>query len=199
MPYNYDLAGLDWSPEHVNDSLAEVYDHAVTEARDILSWHDEKARANGQAAKSIRLLAVLSISIGAVGPLISSVWGLTIRPFSSPLSATLFATIAATLLGIDRALGFSRNFVRYGSAADDIRKSLRSFRLKWFAKIAGLNGHPTTAEDLHSLREMAIGFQESVGNIDQAFGLQFRAEFEKRLADIQTQAEELKSKRENRA
>jgi hypothetical protein len=88
MPHNYGfadrLAGLNWSPEHVNDSLAEVYDHAVNQAIDFLAWYDHKALANAKAAARVRVLAVLSISIGAVGPLISSVWALTIRPFSSP-------------------------------------------------------------------------------------------------------------------
>ena len=99
------LDELNWATEHVNESLAALYGHAITLPQESADLYFAKRRGPSQLASILRLCAIQSISIGAVGPLISSVWSFDARPFSSPLSATLFATVAGTFIGIDRALG----------------------------------------------------------------------------------------------
>lgn len=185
---------LDWAPEHISDSLGAVYRHATGRGEEAIHWYFRAKSSVSHVAGILRLCAVLSISIGAVGPLISSVWSLDLLPFSSPLSPTLFAAMAATFIGIDRALGFSSRQMRFDSAVFGIQKLLEGFRFKWYEKMADLRGKPATAEEIRSMLQMATAFEESVWNIVQSERAEGRADYEKSLATIQAQADKMTSK-----
>jgi len=186
---------LSWAPEQVNESLAAIYDHATASAKAAVDWYLQAKNRVAMLASLLRFLAILSISIGAVGPLVCTVWSLNVQPFSSPLSATLFAVLAATFIGIDRALGISSRHMRFVAASFDIQKLASNFRLTWHTKMADLGSHSATMEDVRSLLQMAIAFEESVWSIIQKETAEGRAESEKSLLALQAQADKIGSKR----
>jgi|SRR5271165_377938 len=186
-PFEESVDELNWAPQHVNDSLATVYRHLIRRAEQAVEWYFRKKQVVARAGYILRLCAILSISIGAAGPLISNVWSLDVRPFSAPLSATLFA-VAATCIGIDRALGLSSRHMRFVSAAFDIQRQIVGFRFSWHEKLPDSGAHPTTAENVRSLLHMAIALEESVWNIVQNETAEGRVESEKSLAALQAQA-----------
>jgi len=57
-------------------------------------------------------------------------WGYT-APFDSGLVASLLVGLAAALLGLDKAFGFSSAWARYALTATTIRKALVEFHLDW--------------------------------------------------------------------
>lgn len=187
------LDELNWEKAHVSKSLSVFYRQAINHAELSVQWYAKLKFLVALGAGVLRLGALLSVSIGALGPLLSSVFSLNWRLFTTPLAATLFAALAATFIGIDRALGLSSRHMRFIAAISAIQKQLVGFRLKWHAKMATLGGCLPAPDDVHSLLQMAIEFDESVWNIIQDETAKYQVDYEVSLSALQTQANELKA------
>jgi hypothetical protein len=78
---------------------------------------------------------------------------------------SLLVGLAAALIGVDRAFGYSSGWARYVVTATSMRKSLEQFRMDWTA-LCAKGSVPPTPEQLTAMvgraTEFAVGIQSMV-------------------------------------
>jgi hypothetical protein len=115
---------------------------------------------------------------------------------ASGLWSSALVGIAAALLGIDRAFGFSSGWARYVLAATEIRKRLEEFRMDWFALMAAANPEPSP-DQVSALIQKAREFRATVEGIVAQETKDWVTEFQSNMMqlekDVKAQLDALKT------
>jgi len=110
--------------------------------------------------------------------------------------------LAAALLALDKAFGFSSGWARYVMAATNIRKSLEEFRMDWAVLIANACPSPTP-EQVAALIQRAKEFRVAVEGMVLQETKDWVSEFQNNIAqlekDVTAQLAALKAQSEKAA
>ena len=124
-----------WDPERPFDSLVEIHTYVIQEAAKSTDWYWTRKVWKSRSSQTIRFLFWLLAAIGGILPIVGKLFEKFFQRHQlnviDGLWASLFLGVAAALLGLDKAFGFSSGWARYVLAASNIRKSLEEFRLDW--------------------------------------------------------------------
>jgi hypothetical protein len=95
-----------------------------------MDWYWQKKGSKARRSRSIQFSAVVLPVLGAIIPvavhfLIAFGHADQLRSVDTGILASLFVGIAASLIGLDRAFGYSSGWARYVLTATSIRKSLQ--------------------------------------------------------------------------
>jgi hypothetical protein len=188
---------LTWDPAKVADSLKHVLTYVEQEAQKSLSWYFRNKRGKSFLSQWIRFLAVVLTSAAAIVPLLGPL--LHFPALNNPLWASVLVGLAAALLALDRAFGFSSGWARYVMAATNIRKSLEEFKMDWemLAAQAGPNPSPVQVQ---ALLQRARDFRIAVEGLVLQETKDWVSEFQNNMAqlekDVAAQLAELKAQTE---
>ena len=123
---------LVWDSSSPAASLKKIGDAVEAEAATAYEWYWKQKRWKRIPSQWIQFNAVLLTALAGLAPIVLQVW----KNFkggavdTGPI-ASLCVGLAAALLGIDKAFGFSTGWVRYVMAATAITKLLQEFRMDW--------------------------------------------------------------------
>ncbi|MCC6587309.1 MAG: SLATT domain-containing protein [Bryobacterales bacterium] len=192
-----DSKSLVWDPTDVSKSLTAVFDYVANEAERSTNWYWTNKRWKARLSRMVQLAAIMLTAAGGLVPVAGIIFGkaLTESPAFN-LWPSFLVGLAAALLGIDRAFGFSTGWARYVITATSIRKALEEFRMDWTALVAHLPKDPTV-EQLTPLIQRAKEFRLSVESMVLQETQEWATEFQNNIAqmekDIKAQLEALKA------
>lgn len=188
-----------WDPANSAQSLKDIFCYVVEQADISTSWYWKNKKWKARLSQAIRFLAWILAAVGGLLPVIGSL-------FASPNSkwaglnnglwASLLLGIAAAMVGLDRAFGYSSGWARYVLTATNIRKSLEEFRMDWADLLAKAGASPTP-DQIEALIERARKFRVDVEALVLQETKDWITEFQSSMAqmekDVATQLTTLKS------
>lgn len=190
MAHNIDASetGPIWNDGDVPGSLTAIVQYVEAEAAKSVKWYWERKQTKAYLSRSIQFSAITLTALAALVPVVGAlVKDASNNSAISPLWASLFVGIAAALLGLDRAFGFSSGWARYVLAATAIRGKLEEFRMDWLALGAG-GAKPPSAEQLTVLIQRAKEFRLVVEDVVTQETKDWVAEFQNSLAQLEKDA-----------
>lgn len=154
-----------WEAANVAHSLDEIHSYVIHEAAKSSQWYWRAKRSKAVPSQLIRFSAWVLAAVAGLLPIVGSLLKEHSLRGGSELSNALWASIllglAAALVGLDKAFGFSSGWARYVLTATNIRRTLEEFRIEWAELMAKLGNSPT-AESVAPLIDRARKFRIDV-------------------------------------
>jgi hypothetical protein len=182
---NIEAAGpecLTWNCADHAASLQELLKYVESEAQKAINWYWKNKRPKSFCSRATQFSAVVLTSLAAILPIVGVMTG--IDRLQNPLWASLLVGLAAALLALDKAFGFSSGWARYVMAATNIRKALEEFRMDWAVLAAKACPSPT-AEQVEALIRRAKEFRVTVEGIVIQETKDWVNEFQANLAQLE--------------
>lgn len=154
-------------------------------AEDSVNWYWRNKRSKSFLSQWIQFLAVLLTSGAAIVPIVGQF--VHSATMTNGLMASLLVGVAAALLALDKAFGFSSGWTRYVMTATNIRKTLEEFRMDWAALIAKAGPTPTP-DQVQALIERAKEFRVTVEGLVMQETKDWVTEFQNSLAQLEKDA-----------
>jgi hypothetical protein len=202
-PKDRQVDGLaSWDPNDAPGSLAKVLRDVEAAAKSATDWYWAEKGPKARASRFIQAASViLTVSAGLVPvalELLSKAYKGDGAWWSTGLWATVLVGVAAGLLGLDRAFGFSTAWARYVIAATEITQRLAEFRMDWLALSATTSQTtPPSAEQVAALLQKAKEFRMAVEAVVVQETKDWATEFQNNLAqlekDVKAQLDTLKA------
>jgi hypothetical protein len=191
---------LHWKHDEVQPSLDALLSYVEIEAEKATRWYWVNKKWKARLSRWIRLWALILTASAGLLPIASYIakdlgW-CTGLAATSGLWASALVGVAAALLGMDRAFGFSTGWARYVLAATEIRNRLEEFRMDWIALMASASPNPN-AEQVSALIMKAKAFRLAVENVVTQETKDWVTEFQTNMAqlekDVKAQLDALKA------
>jgi hypothetical protein len=151
-----------WIADRPADSLSEIHAYVIREAGKSIKWYWRAKRTKSILSQVIRFSAWVLAAAGGLLPVVGSLFKnhLPVN-LSDGLWASLLLGIAAALVGLDKAFGYSSGWARYVLTATNLHKTLEEFRMEW-AELMVKAGTSLTPENVTPLIDRAIKFRTDV-------------------------------------
>ncbi len=190
-------SSLLWNPADVTESLAKLMKYVEEEAAKSIEWYWRNKKWKTILSRNTQLLAIVLTSAAAIVPIVGELSGWDL--LKKPLWASLLVGLAAALMGLDRAFGFSSGWARYVLAATNLHLALEEFRMDWAALTAKAGVSPEPAQ-VEELIQRAKAFRIAVEGLVLQETKDWVTEFQNNLArmekDVTTQIASLKAQAE---
>ena len=198
------LTSMPWKGTDPKSSLEALFKYVEAEADKSMTWYWRKKGVKAMLSRTIQFSAVVLTALGALIPVaINLLRGpLGLGGVDTGLWASLLVGLAAALIGVDRAFGYSSGWARYVLTATTIRKSLEEFRMDWTA-ISAKSGASPTADQLEAFiaraRDFIVGVQAMVLQETKDWVTEFQNSIAQLDKEIAARLDALKSQIEKTA
>jgi hypothetical protein len=190
-----------WDNTDVVASLRAVRKGAEDEGQKAIDWYWRKKPWKSNPAQAIQFSALILTAAAGILPVIFQVVR-GIRPTALPANfdsgpvATLCVGIAASLIGLDKAFGYSSGWTRYVLTATSMTKLLHEFRMDWVAIIAASTVPPTLEEQaklIQRAKDFVSAIQGMVLQETKDWATEFQSNMAQMEKDLKTQLDTLKA------
>jgi hypothetical protein len=180
---------LQWKHDQVQLSLDALVKYVESEATKAIEWYWKNKKWNARWSRWFRMWALILTAGAGLVPVAFYIakdfgWAAAEVVATSGLWASVLVGVAAGLLGLDRAFGFSSGWARYVLAATDIRRRLEEFRMDWMALIAAAQPQPSP-EQVGALIQKAREFRVAVEGIVVQETKDWVTEFQSNAAQLE--------------
>jgi hypothetical protein len=174
-----------WDPGNSEQSLKNIFCYVVEQAGESSRWYWRAKIWKARLSQGIRFVAWVLAAIAGLLPIMGALLpdGQT-HTLANGLWASLLLGVAAALLGLDKAFGYSSGWARYVLTATNIRKALEEFRLDW-AELVARAGPSPTPEQVTPLIERARRFRVDVETLVLQETKDWVAEFQASTAQME--------------
>lgn len=188
-----------WKSDDVMQSLRDLRIAVENEGQKAIGWYWKAKGSKCWFSRAIQFSALALTALGGIAPIVIQIIrscevGIPTK-FDSGTIATLCIGLAAALLGLDKAFGFSSGWTRYVLTATSMTKLLHEFRMDWVAGISVVNASPT-AEQQAGLIQRAKDFITTIQGMVLQETKDWATEFQSNTAemekDLKTQLDALK-------
>jgi len=176
---------LTWNAADPAALIQGLLKYVEARAEDSVNWYWKNKRSKSFLSQWIQFLAVILTSGAAIIPIIGQF--VNSNTMKNGLMASLLVGIAAALLALDKAFGFSSGWTRYVMTASNIRKSLEEFRMDWAGLIAKAGPNPTPVQ-IQALIERAKEFRIAVEGLVLQETKDWVTEFQNSLSQLEKDA-----------
>ncbi|HZW54591.1 MAG TPA: SLATT domain-containing protein, partial [Candidatus Elarobacter sp.] len=98
---------LEWTCQDPAESLKRLLQYVESEADKAIAWYWQRKKSKAWLSRAVQFLAVVLTALAGIVPVASALLkDANVTPIS-PLWSSLLVGIAAALLGVDRAFGYS--------------------------------------------------------------------------------------------
>jgi hypothetical protein len=188
-----------WNTEKIPDSIAEIHSYVIREAGKSIQWYWKAKRSKAVPSQLIRFSAWALAAIAGLLPVVGSLFHISLpggNDLANGLWASLLLGIAAALVGLDKAFGYSSGWARYVLTATYIHRTLEEFRMEWAGLLAKAGATPTS-DSLAQLIDRARKFRTDVDGLVLQETKDWVTEFQSNMSqmekDIVAQIAALKS------
>ncbi len=162
----YSELKFNWSSEHAEESLKEVYKFSTNLANDTVNWYIAAKKKKKNGARLIRVSSIILASFAAILPTLSELLvnkngTIIIRPGWT----TIALAVAGSLLLLDRFFGYSSAWIRYIVAELQVKQINEEFQMDWENERAGWQGNPPTREQIIQMLARCKTFVSKVNTI----------------------------------
>jgi hypothetical protein len=182
-----------WNSDDPAGSLNAILQYVEAEASHAIEWYWRNKIWKSRTSRFIQFFAVVFAAAAGLVPIIAQ-----LSHFSgdSGLWASLLVGLAAGLIGVDKAFGFSTGWARYVLTATAIRKALEEFRMDWSSLSAGAS-RPPNSEQVAAMIARAKEFSSTVEGLVTQETKDWVTEFQSSMAqlekDVKVQLDTLKT------
>jgi len=197
MAKNIEAAGpecLSWNCSDAAVSLKELLRYVEDEATKSMEWYWERKKWKARFSRGIQFNAVVLAAAAGILPIIGQLAKLP--ALTNGLWATLLVGMAAALIGLDKAFGYSSGWARYVLTATSIRKALEEFRMDWMNVASKACPAPTpdqTAVLIQRAKEFRLTVENLVFQETKDWVTEFQTNFAQLEKDVQTRLDKLKT------
>lgn len=187
-----------WDSADPAKSLQNIRNVVEQEGQKAIDWYWKAKRWKGLPSRWIQFSALVFTAAAGLVPIILQLIKNTgaVKNFDSGPLASLFVGIAAALLGLDKAFGYSSGWTRYVLVATSMTKLLHEFRMDWLALSAASAARPT-AEQQAAMIQRAKEFVSTVQGMVAQETKDWASEFQSNMAqmekDLKAQLDSLKA------
>jgi hypothetical protein len=190
-----------WDNADPARSLQELREAVELEGQKAIEWYWQHKKWKRRWAQLFQFLALfLTASAGLVPILLQVLTNFKVNtawmPKDSGPLAAVFVGIAAALLGLDKAFGFSSGWVRYVLTATSMTKLLEEFRMDWIA-LSAVSAVPPTADQQSARIQRAKQFVSTIQGMVEQETKDWATEFQSNIAqmekDLKVQLDTLKA------
>lgn len=164
------------------EGLRELYDWAELFASDSIAWYLNEKRRKANWSKGLRALSAVLATFGGAIPVAALSAG---RPVLGNWGFVLLA-LAAGCLAYDRFFGYSSAWLRYMSAAINLRSQLSDFQLGWVKEMAALGSREPTPEEVVRLLDSVGSFVHEVNETIRDETRLWLVEFNANLSELES-------------
>src|ERR1035438_8888744 len=189
---------FEWDNADPAKSLQRIRNAVELEGQKAIDWYWKAKRWKRIPSQWIQFFAlVLTAAAGLVPIIFQLVKNQRVATgFDSGPLASLFIGIAAALLGLDKAFGYSSGWTRYVLTATSMTKLLHEFRMDWMPLSAD-PAVPQTAEQRAAMIQRAKEFVSTIQGMIAQETKDWATEFQSNMAqmekDLKTQLDSLKA------
>jgi hypothetical protein len=190
-----------WDNNDLVASLRAVRKNVEDESQKAIDWYWRKKQWKSRPSQVIQFSALILTAAAGILPVIIQVLK-NFKPTALPTNfdsgpiAALCVGIAASLIGLDKAFGYSSGWTRYILTATGMTKLLHEFRIDWVALVAA-SAVPPTLEERAKLIQRAKDFVSSMQGMVLQETKDWATEFQSNIAqmekDLKTQLDALKA------
>jgi hypothetical protein len=173
---------LTWNSSDAAASLQALVKYVEEQAQESVAWYWKNKRSKSFFSQWIVFLAVALTSGAAIVPIVGQIWHYDL--LKNSLWASLLVGLAAAMLALDKAFGFSSGWTRYVMTATNIRKALEEFRMDWAALIAKAGANPSP-DQIEALIARAKEFRIAVEGLVLQETKDWVTEFQNNVAQIE--------------
>jgi hypothetical protein len=189
-----------WNNTDPVQSLRDVRKAVEEEGQKAIDWYWRSKRWKCTLSRAIQFFALALTALAGIAPIVIQVLRnsrVKIPPtFDSGPIASLCVGIAAALIGLDKAFGFSSGWTRYVLTATSMTKLLYEFRMDWVALFAAAKD-PPTSEQQAGLIQRAKDFISTIQSMVLQETKDWATEFQSNMAqmekDLKAQLDTLKA------
>ena len=188
-----DAQGFGWDASDPKKSLEAVKAVVEQEGADAIGWYWRAKRWKRLCSRGIQFLALSLTAAAAIFPIVVQIFGL--RNIDSGLWASLLVGVAAALLGLDKAFGFSSGWTRYVLTATSMTKQLHDFRMDWIAMAAAADSNPKPEQQaamVQRAKDFIAAIQGMVLQETKDWATEFQNNMAQMEKDLKSQLENLK-------
>ena len=186
-----------WDGADPAKSLEFIRKAVDLEGQKAIDWYWKAKRSKRIPSQSIQFLALVLAAFAGLVPvalqLLKNVWAPNL---DSGLLAALFVGVAAALLGLDKAFGYSSGWTRYVLTATSMTKLLHEFRMDWVALSAAAADPPTPPQQaamIQRAKEFVSTIQGMVAQETKDWATEFQSNMAQMEKDLKTQLDSLKA------
>ena len=181
---------ITWDASAPAKSLQNLRDVVEAEGQKAIDWYWSAKRWKRIPSQGIQFCALLLTAAAGIVPIVfqivkSAVKGTGwISTFDSGPLASLFVGMAAALLGLDKAFGYSTGWTRYVLTATRMTTLLQEFRMDWIALMAA-NGAPPSAVDQAAMIQRAKDFIHVIQGLVEQETKDWATEFQSNIGQME--------------
>lgn len=187
---------FNWNNADPAKSLEDFRMFVEGEAQEAISWYWRSKNSKKFPSQAVQFLAlVLTASAGLV-PVAIQIFKSSDSHYDSGPIASLLVGLAAALLGLDKAFGYSTGWIRYTLTATSMSKLLQEFRTDWVALSAAsplaLTPEQKQAALLQRVKDFVSSIQASVLEETKQWAADFQNNMAQMEKDLKSQLDALK-------
>ncbi len=187
-----------WDSADPAKSLQGIRNVVEQEGQKAIDWYWKAKRWKRFPSQWIQFSAlVLTAAAGLVPIILQLIKNAgAVKNFDSGPLASLFVGIAAALLGLDKAFGYSSGWTRYVLVATSMTKLLHEFRMDWVALSAELAARPTAEQQaamIQRAKEFVSTIQGMVAQETKDWASEFQSNMAQMEKDLKAQLDSLKA------
>ena len=188
---------FEWDNADPAKSLQKIRNAVELEGQKAIDWYWKAKRWKRIPSQWIQFFAlVLTAAAGLVPIIFQLVKNQRVATgFDSGPLASLFIGIAAALLGLDKAFGYSSGWTRYVLTATSMTKLLHEFRMDWVALSAAAGESPGEQEAamIQRAKEFISAIQGIIAQETKDWATEFQSNMAQMEKDLKTQLDSLKA------
>ncbi len=195
---------LKWDRSKPAESLEALRVLVETEAQETIHWYLREKNRKKKPSRAIQFTALALTAGAGLAPIVVQIFkgfGSLNGVDSGPL-ASLLVGLAAALIGLDKAFGFSSGWTRYILTATSMTKLLQEFRMDWVALYAGSSTPPTAEQEaklIQRARQFVLDIQSALIDETKQWATEFQSSAAQIEKDVQGQLDALKHQVEQMA
>ena len=191
--------GVNWDSANPSQSLDNLRTFVEAEAQKAANWYWREKNGKKTPSQAIQFLAMALTAAAGLVPVAIQIlknWKKVSDSFDSGPVASLLVGLAAGLIGLDRAFGYSSGWTRYVLTATSMTKLLQEFRVDWIATSAASASLPPIDQQV-KLIQLAKSFVSAVQGMllqeTKDWATEFQGNMNQMEKDVKTQLDVLKA------
>ena len=188
-----------WDNADPAKSLQDIRNVVELEGQKAIDWYWKAKRWKRIPSQGIQFFALLLTAAAGLVPIVVQLVknaGVVSAGFDSGPLASLFVGIAAALLGLDKAFGYSSGWTRYVLTASSMTRLLHEFRMDWVALSAAAAVPPAAEQQavmIQRAKEFVATIQGMVAQETKDWATEFQSNMARMEKDLKAQLDSLKA------
>jgi len=195
-----------WDPADPALSLRKTRRVVEEEGQKAIDWYWRKKPPKQRSSQVVRFLALVLTALAGIVPIVVQVLKSfevkRVATFDSGPIAALCVGLAASVIGLDKAFGYSSGWTRYVLTATSMTKLLHEFRMDWVALVAAADNPPTVTQQagmIQRAKDFVSGIQAMVLQETKDWATEFQSNLAQMEKDLKAQLDQLKAQVEKGA